>query len=132
MKRIVTNIVELDKLYKEPCESWKSLFRGGKVDAHDAFKKYGERYDWLYCHSPYDLIRWEILNNCFNWEEYSYYVVKYCPDMLDPLKYNWERDSRYVAEYCPEKLDPERYNWEEYSSDVAKYCPDKLKLKPVK
>jgi len=155
MERIKTNIIELEKLYKTPCKEWLKRFdEQGKLDAHQAFKKYMQQYEWLYKNSPYDLIGWEIENNCFdwkknswvvakccpdkfdperyNWQKSSWAVAKYCPEKLDPERYNWERCSVAIAEHCPEHLDPERYNWEEYSWAVAEYCPDKLKFKPKK
>jgi len=107
--RIITNIIELNRLYEKPCDTWLERFnKKGRIDAHKAFIKYGERYDWLYQNSNYDLIAWEIENDCFDWEKHS-----------------WA-----VAQYCPEKLDPERFNWEEQSWAVAKYCPEKMELKP--
>jgi len=57
MGKIKTNIIELSKLYKRPCKDWLKRFDGnGKIDAHEAFKKYGQQYNWLYENSPYDLL----------------------------------------------------------------------------
>ena len=128
MERIVSNIVELSKLYQEPCKIWLNRFKDGKIDAHDAFKKYGERYDWLYLNSPYDLIRWEIINDCFDWEKHSEYVPTYCPDLFNSEKYNWKDHSWAVAVYCPDKLNPDKFNWEKHIEWVIEYCPEKLKL----
>ncbi|MCA1980090.1 MAG: hypothetical protein LDL10_00945 [Calditerrivibrio sp.] len=41
---------------------WLKRFRHGKIDAHKAFIKYGQEYEWLYENSPYDLIGREIDN----------------------------------------------------------------------
>ena len=126
MGRIKTNIIELNKLYRKPCKGWLERFENGKIDAHEAFKKYGEQYGWLYGHSNYDLIGWEIENKVFNWEQYSWAVAKYCSEYIDAKKYNWEKHSWVIAKYCPEHLDPDKYNWDEDSWAIAKYCPDKI------
>lgn len=128
--RVKTNIIELKKLHATPCEEWLERFVNGKIDAHEAFKKYGEKYDWLYTFSDYDLVSWEVENGVFDWDKHSWAVAKFCPEYFDSNKFNWERDSWAVAMYCPDKLDPDRYNWERFSYVVAKYCPDKLSLKP--
>jgi len=89
--RIATNIIYLNELYVTPCEPWLSRFdKDGKMDADEAFRLYGEYYDWLYENSPYDLISWQIDNDKFDWELYSKYVVKYCIDKFDSNKYNWK------------------------------------------
>jgi len=149
MKRIVTNLVKLNKLKQRPCERWLKYFdKNGIADAHKAFVEEDYYpYDWIYKNTNIDLITWEIENNCFDWKQnswavakycssklnvekynwkYSYYVAHHCPDKIDPDKYNWEKDSWAVAEYCPEKLDPGKFNWKEFSCYVARYCPDKL------
>ena len=126
MERLKTNIIELNKLYKTPCESWLRRFVDGKLDAHEAFKKYGQQYLWLYNNSPYDLIGWEIDNDCFDWEKHSGAVAMLCPEYLDPERYNWDMCSSKVAAHCPDRIDPERFNWARNSSDVAWYCPDKI------
>ena len=126
MERIKTNIIELDKLYVKPCGDWPQKFVDGKLDAHVAFKKYGQDYAWLYENSPYDLIGWEIENDCFDWEKYSHYVAKYCPEHLDAEKFDWKRYGYYIAKYCPDKLEVEKYNWKEHRWAICEYCPDKL------
>ena len=126
MKRIKINIIELEKLYKTPCKEWLERFENGKIDAHEAFKKYGEQYEWLYLNSPYDIIGWQIEHDCFDWKNYSRYVAQYCPEYIDPDKYNWEEYSVEIAKYCPEHLDKERYNWDWHSWAVAQYCPEKI------
>jgi len=126
-KRIVTNIVNINNLKKKPCESWLNKFdNNGEIDAHTAFIEYCEEYEWLYKHSNYDLIAWEIENNCFNWKKNSEYVARFCPDKLDADRYNWKEDSEYVAKYCPDKLDPYKFNWSRHSCLVAQFCPDKI------
>jgi hypothetical protein len=126
MNRIKSNIVELDKLHKTPCEDWLERFVNGQIDAHEVFKKYGEQYDWLYQNSPYDLIGWQIENGVFDWERYSWAVAKYCPQHFDAEKFNWPRDSWAVAKYCPKYFDPDKFNWEDFSYEVARYCPQHL------
>lgn len=122
MERIRTNIVELKKLYAIPCETWLLRFTDGKLDAHQAFRDYGEMYGWLYENSPYDLIGWEIDNNRFDWDRYSWAVAKYCPENLNDEQYNWKDYSHYVAVYCPERIDPERYNWRLAGWAVRQFC----------
>lgn len=124
--RIKTNIIELSKLYKEPCERWFYRFIKGKIDAHKAFFEFGQEYEWLYKNSDYDLIGWQIENNVFYWEKYSWAVTKFCPENFNSEKFNWKDYSNYVAEYCPEKIDPTKFNWKHYSWAVAKYCCDKI------
>jgi len=105
--RIITNIVSLDKLYTVPCcDKWFDRFVDGKIDAHKAFIEYGKEYHWLYENSPYDLVGWEVINDCFDWFSNSRYVAQYRPDFIEPNKhrYNWKRHSWAVALYCPEKL----------------------------
>ncbi|MCA1980089.1 MAG: hypothetical protein LDL10_00940 [Calditerrivibrio sp.] len=126
MERIKTNIVKLEKLYKRPCEKWLSRFKDGKIDAHDAFIKYGQEYEWLYENSPYDLIGWQIENNCFDWERFSWAVAEFCPEHFDKEKFNWKDCSMWVVEYCPEHFDPEKYNWENHSSAIAVHRPEYL------
>ncbi|GIV45179.1 MAG: hypothetical protein KatS3mg035_2302 [Bacteroidia bacterium] len=126
MKRIKTNIIELKKLYEKPCEEWLDRFDNGKIDAHEAFKKYNQEYQWLYENSDYDLIGWEIENNCFDWEKHSWAVAKFCPEKFDADKYNWKEHSAFVAIFCPGKFDAKRYNWKNYSWVIAQFCPEKL------
>jgi hypothetical protein len=104
MKRIKTNIIELDKLYKIPCKEWLERFENGKLDAHEAFKKYGEKYEWLYKNSNYDLIGWEIENNCFDWEKNSWAVAQFCKRKLDVNKYNWKDHYWAVRMFYPKLL----------------------------
>lgn len=125
-KRIVSNIIHLDKLYRKPCNKWLSLFVNGQLDANKAFKKYEQQYDWLYYHSPYDLIRWEIENNVFDWDKHSYFVAKYHPELIDKKKFNWKCHSYALAIYCPEKIIPRKYNWKKFGKDIIIYCPDKI------
>ncbi|GIV45178.1 MAG: hypothetical protein KatS3mg035_2301 [Bacteroidia bacterium] len=124
MKRIKTNIVELKNLYQKPCEEWLKRFENGKIDAHETFKKYGQEYQWLYENSNYDLIGWEIENNCFDWKTYSWIIAKCCPENFDADKYNWKGHSWAIAQYCPKNFDADRYNWERNSCAVAQYCPE--------
>ena len=123
MKRIKTNIIELDKLFANPCPKWAKLFVNGKIDAHEAFKKYKPEYEWLYENSNYDLIGWEIENGCFDWEKHSWAVAQYAPQYFDPEKYNWEDYSDYIVRYCPEYFDPEKYNWYMHSWAVESFAP---------
>jgi len=61
--------IRLEKLRKVPCDTWLKLFdKEGKLDVHKAFQEHGEQYDWLYKNSDYDLIAWQVENECFNWE----------------------------------------------------------------
>jgi len=145
----VTNMVNIYKLKKEPCERWVKIFSSFSIiNAHEAFIEYGAEYDWLYKYSNIDLIGWEIKNNCFDWRQYGWAVAKHCPEYFDsdkfnwkmhsrfvalfcpryfdPKKYNWEEDSGYVAMSCPEHFDSNKYNWKKFSYEVAKFCPDKL------
>jgi len=116
-------IVELDKLREIPCKDWLMLFdEEDKLNVHEAFKNHGQQYDWLYLNSDYDLIAWEIENNCFEWEYYSGFLAEHCPQYLDKEKYNWEKHSCYVAKYCFYLLDPELYNWNRDSWAIAKHC----------
>ena len=119
-------IVELKKLRKKPCGDYLQHFVDGKADALELFRLEGGQYDWLYNHSNYDLISYEIEQGIFDWEEYSWAVAQYRPQHFDSDKYNWERCSWYVARYCPQHFDPEKYNWEKYSYFVAQFCPQYL------
>ena len=123
MKRIKTNIIELDKLFEKPCDEWLDRFVDGKIDAHEAFKKYGSSYYWLYENSNYDLIGWEIENDCFDWENDSWAVAQYAPQHFDPEKYNWDRYSGAIVRYAPQYFDPEKFNWEKYSWAIVRYAP---------
>jgi len=125
-------IIELDKLKREPCEYWLRLFEDGKLDVHQAFKEHYSQYDWLYDYSDYDLIAWQIENECFNWEKDSWAVAAHCSHLLDPKLYNWEDYSCHVAQFCSRLLDPERYNWEKHTWYVELFCPRLLPLKPKK
>lgn len=64
----------------------------------------------------------------FNWDLYSWFVARYCPEHLDPEKYNWEKDGWAVPMYCPEHLDPERFNWRKHSKYV---CLDLMHLRQI-
>jgi hypothetical protein len=118
-----TNIIELSELGDLPCEEWLERFVDGKIDAHKAFKLYREEYKWLYKNSHYDLIGWEIENNCFDWKENSCYIAQFCPQYFDPNKYNWKYFSGEVAQYCPQYFDSKKFNWKYFSPAVAEYCP---------
>ena len=126
--RVVTNLVKLVELKQKPCEKWLKYFdKNGVADAHEAFiSEYDYPYTWLYENTNIDLISWEIENNCFDWENNSWVVAKYCPDKLDPDRFNWESASWAVVQFCPDKFDPDRFNWKRHSWAVAEYCPDKL------
>lgn len=128
-KRIKTNIVELSRFKKTPSDYWLGKFQDGKLDVHEAFKEY-EDYQWLYEDSDYDLVGWEIENNCFDWENNSWVIPVFCPEHFDVEKYNWKDFSPDVAKYAPELLDPQKYNWEGYSNFVELYCSEKLILRP--
>jgi hypothetical protein len=105
MRRVKTNIVELKKLKKQPCYEWLQRFdEKGKIDAHRAFELYGEKYEWLYKNSNYDLISWEIENDCFDWQKHSWAVAQFCKKKLDINKYNWKEHYWAIAMYCPELL----------------------------
>lgn len=123
-ERIKTNIVELSKLYRMPCDEWLERFVDGKLDAHEAFKEFGEKYEWLYNNSPYDLIGWEIEKGVFDWERYSWLVAKFCPEHFDKEKFNWKKHSWLVAKYCSHLIDKEKYNWDIDSWAVARFCPE--------
>ena len=127
--RIKSNIIELEKLYETPCAVWLKRFKNGRLNAHIAFLQYEERYEWLYNNSPYDLIGWEIQNNCFDWVKHSDYVAIYCPENFDPDRFNWRDYSWIIAKYAPIYFDPDRYNWAKHSWAVSEFCPDKLQLK---
>jgi hypothetical protein len=128
MKRIVTNLVKFDELKRNPCGEWHKYFdENGIANAHTAFiKENAYPYDWLYENTNIDLVRWELENNCFDWEKNSWAVVLYCLDKFDPEKFNWEKYSYCIAKYCPDKIDPDKYNWEKDSWAITKYCPDKI------
>lgn len=129
-ERIKTNIIKLSKLYKTPCKKWLKRFVDGKIDAHDAFKKYGEQYTWLYKNSPYDLIGWEIKNDCFDWVKHSWLVARHCQQYVDKEKYNWIEQSWAVAKFCSQYMDKDRYNWERHTWAVRLYCPKYLIQNP--
>ena len=93
MERIKTNIIELDKLSEIPVREWLKLSEDKKLDAHKVDIYKNQLYKWLYKNSQYDLIGWEIEHNCFDWENYSWAVAKYCPQHFVPEKYNWEKHS---------------------------------------
>ena len=69
--------------------------------------------------------RWEETPNMssFNWENYSWLVIKYCPQYFDPDKFNWKEDSDFVAEFCPQHFDTNKYNWKRDSKFIIEYCP---------
>jgi len=115
-------IIERKELRKWICEEWLVLFKNGKLDVHKAFEEHVQKYEWLYMNSDYDLIAWQIQNNCFDWEENSWAVAQFCSRLLDPKLYNWKKDSWVVARHCPYLLDPKLYNWEDQSWAVARYC----------
>ena len=121
-----TNIVHLHDCKQTPCKFWLKQFKKGQIDAHEAFKRYGEQYYWLYENTDVDLIGWEIENGVFNWKIYSWAVAQFCPQHFDAKKYNWKEYSQYIAQYCPERLDPARFNWKKHSWAVAQYCPEHL------
>jgi len=147
-------IIELDKLRQVPCNKWLRLFEDGKLNVQKAFEDYGVQYAWLYKNSDYDLIAWEIENECFNWWKDSWLLAYCCPDNLNPELFNWYEDSwavaehcaehfdkdlfnwegysHYVVKHCPEHFDPKLYNWKDFSWVVEKYCPELLHLKPKK
>jgi len=109
-------IIELEKLTEAPSKELLVLFENGKLNVHLAFIEHGEAYKWLYAHSSYDLIAWEIENDCFNWEEHSCYLAQFCSSKFDKEKYNWKRDSWALAKYCYHLLAPQLYNWRKYSN----------------
>jgi len=139
-------IIKLEKLRETPCNKWLKLFKEGELNVHEAFKEHGTQYEWLYKYSDYDLISWQIKNECFNWEEHSYLLPKHSPSKFDSDKFNWEKHSSHLAEYqpnlldterfnwewaswavaiyCSHLLDPDKYNWEEFSNTVVQYCPE--------
>lgn len=129
MQRIKTNIIEISKLYKKPCDAWLELFLNKKLDAHVAFKKHGEQYKWLYNFSPYDLIGWEIDNGVFDWERHSIYNAWFVPQYFDKEKYNWTKYSGTVILYSPQLFDASKFNWKEKSGLVAKFLPQFLNEK---
>jgi len=109
-------IIELENLTTVPCDEWRLRFENGKLNVHLAFIEHGQQYAWLYAHSSYDLIAWQIENNCFDWEENSCYVAQFCSRLLDKEKYNWKKDTWAVAKYCYHLLAPQLYNWRKYSN----------------
>ena len=130
MERIVTNIININNLNFDDELSeyrWMVRFEGkNTLDVHRWFAEHWQEYEWLYEHSNYDLITWEIENNCFNWKDNSHVVAKCCPDKLYHNRYNWKDYSWVVARYCPNEFNSKRYNWKDHSWAVAEYCPDKL------
>jgi len=129
MNRIVTNIIELDKLYKRPPEEWCNEFVDGKLDIYEEIKDHpfaDQILRTIHENSNYDVIGWMIENDCFDWENNSWVVAECCPERLDPKKFNWEDASWAVARCCPHLLDPKLFNWKKYSFAVAESCPDKI------
>jgi hypothetical protein len=43
---------------------------------------------------------------------------------FDPETFNWEVYSDYIARHCPDKIVPELYSWKKYSWVVAEYAPE--------
>ena len=119
-------IVELSKLRKTPCEDYLKYFVDGKADALELFRIHGTQYRWLYKNSDYDIIRFQIQNNIFYWNKYSWAVAECCPHNFDSKKFNWKVDGWWVAQYCPEHFDPKKYNWKDHSWAIAQFCPQYL------
>jgi len=125
-------VIELENLTTVPCDEWRLRFdKKGKLNVHLAFIEHGQQYRWLYKHSNYDLIGWQIKNGVFNWEEHSQFLAENCPRHLNKEKYNWKDFSWAVAKYCPRLTDHEFFNpeqtaWEDHSWAVAEtmQCPD--------
>jgi len=118
-------IIKLDKLRKTPCENWLNLSdEEGNLDVQKAFEAYGSEYSWLYAHSDYDLIEWQIQNNCFDWETYSFIIAQCCPKHFDKERFNWKKCSHHVVACCPQHFDKHLFNWENFSHFVTGYCPE--------
>jgi len=112
-------IIELSKLKITPCKKWLVLFdENKKLDVHEAFKNHGEEYAWLYKYSDYDLIAWEIENNCFNWEAF-FLIVPYFSN--ETLRSNWKDLSWLIAECYSERFDRNTHNWKKDYSYVNEY-----------
>jgi len=92
-------VIELENLTTVPCDEWRLRFdKKGKLNVHLAFIEHGEAYKWLYAHSSYDLIEWQIQNNCFDWEKYYWYAEKYCPNLIPSNRKKYGTPEPFVSE----------------------------------
>jgi len=115
-------VIKLKELRITPCKEWLVLFENGKLDAHKAFEEHGEQYGWLYAYSDYDLIAWEIENDCFNWEAFYLIAPCFCKESFKHNKSNWKDFSWKIAEYYSERFDRNTHNWKkDYSLNNIEY-----------
>lgn len=121
-------VINLYRLLEKLCFSCYKEAKGFL----DAYSLRNDEYFTYYWNSDYDLIGFDIENNNFDWEIYSWLVAIQFPEYLDPEKYNWEDHSWAVAQFCPEKLDPDKYNWLRYANYVAMFCPEKFDCEKFK
>jgi len=126
-----TNLLYLYECKKVPCRAYLALFEKNEtgnlfVWIDEAFAKYGQQYEWLYENTRIDYISWEIEQNRFDWEKYSWAVAKFCPQNFNSELFNWRDYSWAVAEYCSQFFNREKFNWKKDKWAVEKYCPQYL------
>jgi hypothetical protein len=56
--------------------------------------------------SDFELLQlYEFGSDQFDWQYFSYQIVKYKPKYFDPDKYNWAKDSWAIAKYAAQYFD---------------------------
>lgn len=139
-KRIITNIIELDKLNKKHlCATViDKYFRNSdyvdiaKLDFDNILTLYTIDVEWLYKYSNYDPITWLDENGYLDlvkefMEKYPFVIGEYCPHLIEKHLdwYPWKSHGKFLILYHVDLIEkyPNKYNWEYDSDYIAMQCP---------
>lgn len=59
----------------------------------------------------------------YDWDNYSWHIIEYAPQLFDKELFNWELYSYYLIIKRPDLFNEELFNWEYYSWAIVKHTP---------